>query len=296
VRLLLLIPSSSYRTEAYVEAARRLGIELTVASEQDSTFSAADNPGLLTLDFADPVEASEVVAHFAEEHAIAAVIGVDDATAVAAARIAQALGLPHNSPEAVAGAGDKYLQRERLGKAGVQIPQFRRVAVDQDGAGLATTLEFPVVLKPIHLSASRGVMRADSEQEFLRCRDRLIAILSEPDVCDQGGAGHFLIEGYVNGPEYALEGLLVNGVFHELALFDKPDPLNGPFFEETIYTTPSRVGTEIHKELGTSIVLVTHDEALARLAHETVVLRDGQLVADQARRLHHPRQRKGVSG
>jgi ATP-grasp domain/L-amino acid ligase C-terminal domain 2 len=52
------------------------------------------------------------------------------------------------------------------------------------------------------------------------------------------------VEDFVAGREVAVEGLLTAGRLRVLALFDKPDPLNGPFFEETIYVTPSRLRRE----------------------------------------------------
>ena len=249
MRLLLLIPTSSYRTEAFVEAARRLGVDLTVASELDSTLATAGDPGLLTLEFGDLAAAVEAAVRFAATHPLHGVVGVDDGTVVVAARIADALGLPHHSPDAAAAAGSKYRQRAILGQAGVPVPDFRRISIDDDPVAVAGSLAFPVVLKPLHLSASRGVMRADSAEEFTRAHARLLAILREPDVRTTDDAKHFLVESFVAGPEYALEGLVVAGRLHQLALFDKPDPLDGPFFEETIYTTPSRASADVQQAL-----------------------------------------------
>ena len=233
-RLLLLLPSTTYRTTAFVEAARRLGAELTVASERPSTLEAANPAGLLTLDFQHPDRAADEAHAFARQHPIDAVVGVDDDSAVVAAAVAERLRLKGNPLSAAVAARDKHRQRQMLAAAHVPVPGFALHRLDEDARELATKVVYPCVLKPLRLSASRGVIRADDPAAFVAAHTRLSAILAG---CDTG----FLVEDFVPGYEVALEGLLVNRRLHVLALFDKPDPLDGPFFEETIYLTPSRV-------------------------------------------------------
>ena len=241
-RVLLLLPTSTYRTTAFVEAARRLGAQLTVASERPSTFEAAQPDGLLTLDFQHPERAADAARRFATEHPIAGVVAVDDDTAVAQAAIAAALGLSGNPVAAARAARDKHQQRMLMSAAGVAVPQFSLQAIDADPRTLAATTRYPCVLKPLRLSASRGVIRANDSAEFVAAHSRLSRILAAPEFAGCGEwADQFLVEDFVPGPEVALEGLLVSGRLHVLALFDKPDPLDGPFFEETIYVTPSRL-------------------------------------------------------
>ena len=233
-RLLLLLPTTTYRTTAFVEAARQIGVELTVASEQPSTLEGANPAGLLTLDFQNLSRAADTVLAFAREHPLHGVVGVDDDTAILAAGIAERLKLRGNTVQAAMAARDKHQQRQLLAKAGVPIPRFMLRKLDEDSAAIASTIAYPCVLKPLCLSASRGVIRADNAKSFALAHGRLKAIVAEP------GAG-FLIEEFIPGYEVALEGLVVNRRLHVLALFDKPDPLDGPFFEETIYVTPSTV-------------------------------------------------------
>jgi len=241
-RVLLLLPTSTYRTTAFVEAARRLGAPLTVASERPSTFEAAQPESLLTLDFADPEGAAAAALRFAREHPIAGVAAVDDDTAVAQAAIARALGLKGNPMDGALAARDKFLQRARLFDWRATIPRFQLYELDVRAAALAATVRYPCVLKPLRLSASRGVIRANDPTEFVAAHTRLKRILEAPEFAGCGEwAARFLVEDFVPGPEVALEGLLVQGRLHVLALFDKPDPLDGPFFEETIYVTPSRL-------------------------------------------------------
>jgi biotin carboxylase len=249
-RLLLLLPTTTYRTGAFVDAATRLGVELSVASERDSAFSDKESKGLLTLDFRSPRDIAATVREFAARHPVGAVFGVDDETAVAAAHAARALGLRHNPLGAVEAAGDKHRQRQVLAAAGVLEPRCELRTVDEDPRELAQAVEYPCVLKPLDLSASRGVIRANDPEEFVAAHGRLTAILRAPDVVEQGRVtDRFLVEEFVPGPEFALEGLLVDGELRVLALFDKPDPLDGPYFEETIYVTPSRSPASVREEL-----------------------------------------------
>jgi biotin carboxylase len=241
-RLLLLLPSTTYRTTAFVAAARRIGVDLTVASERPSTLEAANPAGLLTLDFQHPERAADDAHVFARRYPIDAVVGVDDDTAVVAAAVAERLHRKGNPLHAAEAARDKHRQRELLAEHGVPAPRFSLHLLDEDPQEIARAIVYPCVLKPLRLSASRGVIRADDPAAFVAAHARLKAILKQPDAAACGEpAWQYLVEDFVPGYEVALEGLLVNRRLHVLALFDKPDPLDGPFFEETIYVTPSQV-------------------------------------------------------
>ncbi|MFQ6046926.1 MAG: ATP-grasp domain-containing protein [Gemmatimonadales bacterium] len=259
-RLLLLLPTTTYRTEAFVSAALRLDVDLTVAADHQSTFAYREPERLLQLEFGDPERAIERAKLFAARYPVSAVFGVDDRTALLAAMIAEALGLAHAPVAAVQAAGDKYRQRVLLREAGVPVPDFELVPIDsstpralpgiQRTAYSAQRFSFPCILKPLHLSASRGVIRADNKEEFARAHERLISILESRDVVEEvGRADSYLVESYIEGPEFALEGIVVDGRLRVLALFDKPDPMEGPFFAETIYVTPSRQPQSVRQEL-----------------------------------------------
>ena len=259
-RLLLLLPTTTYRTEAFVEAATRLGVELVCASERPSTFEALAPDSLLTLDFADPGASADTIAQFAARRPIDAVVPVDDLTTVVAAAISQRLGLKANSLPAVVTARDKHAMRRCLSEAGVPVPRFRLLRLADDPAVLARQIDYPCVLKPLALSASRGVIRANDAQEFVAALHRIAAILESvqaplPDEARRA----LLVEEFIPGGEVALEGLLIGGTLHVLAIFDKPDPLDGPFFEETIYVTPSRLPQAVQAR----IAVVSRDACAA---------------------------------
>jgi biotin carboxylase len=241
-RLLLLVPTTTYRTEDFVEAARRLDVDLVVAAERPNTLSRALPDHLLTLPFRDPAAAAALMREYARTRPVAAVVPVDDATTVVGAAIGQALGLRANALSAVSATRNKQAMREALARSGVRQPGFAVFSVTDDPLGIAKRSRFPCVLKPLVLSASRGVIRADSPSEFAAAWRRIAAILGEPDVQAMGAdASKILVEDFVPGVEISLEGMLTEGALATLAIFDKPDPLDGPFFEETIYVTPSRL-------------------------------------------------------
>src|SRR5512143_2425610 len=250
-RVLLLLPTTTYRTKAFMDAALKLGVEVVAASEEPSTLAAKNPEGLLTLDFYAPERASHQAREFAERLPIDAIIPVDEDTAVVAASVADALRLPHNSLEAATTAKNKRQMREVLSRSGVQVPRYWHFSLDEDPREIATRVSYPCVVKPVFLSTSRGVMRADNEEEFGGIVRRLDRIVSNPKLARRGGAlvREALVEEFIPGFEVAVEGLVSNGKFRALAIFDKPDPLDGPFFEETIYVTPSRLGRGVQQQI-----------------------------------------------
>jgi len=246
LRVLLLIPTTTYRTEDFVAAAAKLDVEMVVASERPNVLEAALPDNLLTLDFADPLKAARSVADFARRHPVDAVVPVDDRTTVVGAAIAERLGLRSSSVEAVSTTRNKHRMREAFARAGVRSPRFILLNVADDPEAAAERATYPCVLKPTVLAGSRGVIRADDPAEFVAAFRRIEAILAESEMAGLGdGREEVLVEEFIPGREVALEGLLVGGELHVLALFDKPDPLDGPYFEETIYVTPSRLPEDV---------------------------------------------------
>lgn len=191
---------------------------------------------------------------------------MDDDTAVLAGVLAVALGLPANPVGALEATRDKYRQREVLGRHGLPVPGFTLHDVQDDLEAIAREAPYPCVVKPLRLSASRGVIRANSPAELLAAARRLAGILAQPDVAAACGetAGAFLVEEYVPGVEVALEGLLVAGELRPLALFDKPDPLEGPFFEETIYVVPSAMAADAQRQLAETVARAARALGLVR--------------------------------
>jgi biotin carboxylase len=238
--VIALMSPASYRGEAFAASADRIGIDLVRAIDLPAPLAPGDG---LWLDFADPDAAVSRVVRFARERPVAAILAIDDRGAEIAARASGALGLAHNDPDAALAARDKFIMRQRLDAGGVPVPAYRRFPATTDAATISDEVPYPCVVKPLLLSGSRGVIRADTPGEFAAAFARTRAII---EASGMPAADHFiLVERFVPGFEVALEGLLTNGALQTLALFDKPDPLDGPFFEETIYVTPSRLPGEV---------------------------------------------------
>ena len=246
-RVLLLIPSASYRAPDFMAAAQRLGVEVVVGTDRRNPLENAEAGRLVALDFMAPEHGADQIEAFATTHPLDTIVAVDDGGTLLAAHAARRLELPHNGVTAVEATRDKSRMRARLEAAGVPGPAWCVVPTaiaDADLDALARTLDYPVVAKPLALSASRGVIRADTPAEFIVAFRRITAILATPEAteeCGEAFADRVLVEGYLPGVEVSIEGLLDDGTLRVLAIFDKPDPLVGPFFEETIYVTPSRL-------------------------------------------------------
>ena len=227
-RVVLLMPSGAYRAKDFLAAASAVGAEVVVASDREQALAG---PGAFAVPYDRPDEAAEAIAGVG---GVDAAVAVDDRGVVVAAMASERLGLPHNPVEAVALTRDKAAQREALAAAGLAQPAFALVGPGDAPAGVP----FPVVVKARSLSGSRGVIRADSAEEARAAAERVRAILAD---AGEDPEEPLLVESFVPGAEVAVEGLLRGGSLDVLAVFDKPDPLDGPFFEETIYVTPSRL-------------------------------------------------------
>ncbi len=232
-----MLPTATYRAGDFVDAAAKLGAEVVVGSEHRQALSESMGDRAITLSLRQPLRAADQIARLAERSPLDAVVAVDDGGTRAAAVASERLGLRGNPLDAVERARDKAAMREAFAAAGVPQPDFRVVRNGEDVARLAEELGPPVVVKPLTLSMSRGVIRADDPAAAAEAATRVRAILAD---AGEEPAARLMVERFVPGPEVAVEGLLRDGRLELLAVFDKPDPLDGPYFEETLYVTPSR--------------------------------------------------------
>ena len=269
-RVMLLIPTASYRAPDFMSAADQLGLDVVVASDVDQPLADMYPGRWLTLPYHDLEAGARAVARYADRFPLDAVVAVDDPGTVLAAYASSELQLTGNSPESVIGTRDKSALRRALDAHGVRSPWWQVFRFDEPSP--ASKLDYPVVIKPLGLNGSRGVMRANDPASFERALARLARMLQSKSAREECGdlVDRYLVEGFIPGVEVALEGLLRDGELHTLAVFDKPDPLDGPFFEETIYVTPSRLPDEDVQE-----VVET-----SRRSADALGLRDGPLHAE----------------
>jgi biotin carboxylase len=240
-RVLLLAQTTGYQTRAFGDAAERLGVDLVFATDRCHVLEDPWRDGAIPIRFFDQDGSVAAILEASASRGLDGVLAVGDRSTVIAARVLEALGLPGHPPAAAGTASNKELTRRQLAGAGLPAPWFIVTPIAADPSAIAPTLPFPCVVKPLALSGSRGVIRADDPEAFAAAFGRLRTLLQSPEVRAERNDAHdrALVEGFIPGREYALEGLMNHGTLQVLALFDKPEPLDGPFFEETIYVTPS---------------------------------------------------------
>lgn len=224
-----------YQVRIFTEAAKRIGLQIKLITDRCHQLEDPWGDEAIPLQFDNPDLAS-LPALKAD-----GIIGVGDRPAYIASLIAERLGIPFHPPIAMEHAKNKFMAREKFAAAGLQTPWYQLFNAAEDAASVSNEVPYPCVLKPIGLSASRGVIRANDPGEFVTAFIRIRKLLRAPDVKDD----RILVESFIPGREFAVEGVMCNGKFQLLAIFDKPDPLDGPFFEETIYITPSSASVEI---------------------------------------------------
>lgn len=240
-RFLLISQPNSYRIAPYINAARSMGLEVLIASRGEHSLITEVHAGL-HIDLDEQTAALDTILKEAAIKPFAGILGSDDSTVELAALAASQLKLPHNPPAAAQISRRKDLARAHLALAGCPVPLHCLIDLSQPLLKQIKGLPWPCVIKPLNMSASRGVIRANNEQEFIAACVRIKDIIA--DMGDEFEQNHVLVEDYIDGIEVAYEGLLQEGVLTTLALFDKPDPLQGPYFEETIYVTPSTLDTK----------------------------------------------------
>jgi biotin carboxylase len=250
-RVLLLATTTGYQIRSFGKAAERLGVRLMFASDRCDQLEDPWWDQAIPIRFHEERVAIETVMHACPGARPDAVIAVGDRPTVLAAHLNAAFGHAGNPPSAAAASRNKLAARAAFRAAGLPTPPFRDVSLQDDPEMLARTIAYPAVIKPLSLSGSRGVMRVNDDGEFTSAFARLRTLMQSPDIRIERDAAHdrALIEGFVPGAEYAVEGVLTQGAFQPFAIFDKPDPLDGPFFEETIYVTPSRRSEQVQQRI-----------------------------------------------
>jgi len=247
-RILVIAPHGSYRTSAFITAAHRLGVKVLLVSEGKHSI-VSDYAQGLHIDPTDEAGALALILAEAANESVAAIVATDDSTTELAAQAARQLGLPHNPPTAVKLARRKDKARACLSAAGLPVPEHRCIYLDQPLQEQLEAVVYPLVIKPVGMSGSRGVIRVNNQTELNQAVQRIQTMLQQEIHTDPDAARLLLLEKFIPGDEVAVEGMLSGGELQVLTVFDKPDPLNGPYFEETYYTTPSRHAHDTLDEL-----------------------------------------------
>jgi biotin carboxylase len=250
-RLLILASKLGYQTRSFAEAARALGVDVVFASDRCHQLDDPWSDGAIAVRFDQAEEAARRIVQQSLVRPVDGLIALGDHPIKAAAVAARALRITYISPEAVENCRSKLRQREVFRTAGLPVPAFFSFRLDKRLEKILPRVAFPCVVKPLRLAASQGVIRANTPEEFRAAVERIKILLASPEiqVTHEAELDRLLVERYIPGAEVAVEGLLTRGKLRILAIFDKPDPLEGPFFEETIYVTPSRLPAEMQERI-----------------------------------------------
>src|SRR6266446_2109508 len=247
--LLLFTAKLGYQTRSFEDAARKLGVQLVYVTDRCHQLENPWGDQAIAVHFESPEAAAYAVMESLRSQDVAGILALGDRPAAAAAYAGRGLGIHYNHPATVEACRSKLRMREIFRDAGLSVPWFRTLPIDPTPEPALLGLSYPCVLKPLSLSASQGVVRANNREEFLAAAARVRRLLQSPEILAtrEANLDQMLVEGYIPGREVAVEGLVSGGTLRVLAIFDKPDPLEGPYFEETIYVTPSRLpDTELH--------------------------------------------------
>lgn len=252
-RVLVFAGKLGYQTRSFDAAARKLGVELAFVTDRCHQLDDPWGDRAIAVHFEVPEVAAYTVLEEVRKsgESVDGILALGDRPAVAAAYVARGLGLAYNHPAAVEACQNKLRMREVFRDAGLRVPWFRALGLQPVPEPALLGISYPCVVKPLSLSASTGVIRANNREEFLGAAARVRRVLESPEILASREAhlDQMMVEGYIPGREVAVEGLLIDGELRVLAIFDKADPLEGPFFEETIYVTPSRLGAAREKEI-----------------------------------------------
>ena len=250
-RVLLIATTTGYQIRSFGEAAEKLGVRLVFASDRCDRLEDPWWDQAIPVRFHEEARSVDAVVAACAGAAPDGIIAVGDKPVVVGAHLARAFGLPWHPPEAAAISRNKLRSRRAFKAAGLPTPWFESMSIDADARSFADRVCYPAVVKPLALSGSRGVMRVDNAAECVAAFGRLRALLDSPDVRVERDEAHrqAVVESFISGAEYSVEGVLEHGRFRLLAIFDKPDPLDGPFFEETIYVTPSLAPDAVQRRI-----------------------------------------------
>ncbi len=251
-RLLILASKLGYQTRGFAQAAEKLGVDVVFGTDRCHKLEDPWGDRALALHFESARDAAAEIHRELEANPPDAALALGDRPTVTAAYAARAFGIIGNPPQAIETCHSKLRQRQALRDQGLPVPQFCSFRVTDDPALVASRVKFPCVVKPTLLSASQGVIRANDAAEFARAVARIRALVESPEIraLREPESQEVLVESYIPGAEVAVEGLIEKGVLRVLAIFDKPDPLEGPYFEETIYVTPSRLTADVQAAIG----------------------------------------------
>src|SRR5215467_7416118 len=198
-RILLFAAKLGYQTRSFEEAARNLGVELVYVTDRCHQLEDPWNDRALPVKFESPDAAALAVIENSRGTHVDAILAIGDRPIVAAAYAARGLGIAYSHPLSVEACRNKLRLREIFRDAGLRTPWFRSVPIHPRPEPALLGITYPCVLKPLSLSASQGVIRANDRGEFVAAAARIQKLLDSPEVraSREPNLGHMIVEGYI---------------------------------------------------------------------------------------------------
>ena len=233
-KLLLVIPENSYKSNDFVLTAEKLGIDFLIITDSDQ----------VTSQFGDTVIIQNFDENISDEtliklQKITHVLPVDHSGLKYAGYLVDLLGAKGNKLFAVEHSMNKFESRNTFNSIS-NIKAKNMIAKSLKDIESFTEKHGTSVLKPNFGSASKSVLKINN---FNQSKDYIINLMNDCE--DQ----EMIIEQYIEGTEYALEGNLINSNLNKITIFDKPIEYKEPYFEESIYITPSELPEELQNQI-----------------------------------------------
>ena len=233
-KLLLVIPENSYKSNDFVTAAEKLDLDFLVITDSQQV-SGQFSDTVIIHSFNKELE-NDVREKLKD---VTHILPVDHSALKFSAYLVDLLNVKGNNTKSINNAMNKLESRNifnsiseiKIQNAIVKTIEDIELFLNENGTS---------VLKPIYGTASKSVIKIHSIKENKTAVEKLMQDCSDQDL---------IIEEFVDGSEYALEGNLINSELNKIVIFDKPINYKEPYFEESIYIAPTEIPDETQKEV-----------------------------------------------
>ena len=233
-KLLLVIPENSYKSNDFVTSAEKLDLDFLVITDSQQVFGQFSDT-VIIHGFDEELE-NDVKEKLQD---VTHILPVDHSALKFSAYLVDLLKAKGNNTKSINTAMNKFESRNifnsiseiKIQNAIVNKIEDIEIFINENGTS---------VLKPIYGTASKSVIKVESFQENKAEVEKLMQDCSDQDL---------IIEEFVDGSEYALEGNLINSELNKIVIFDKPINYKEPYFEESIYIAPTEIPDKTQKEI-----------------------------------------------
>jgi biotin carboxylase len=226
--VLLVLGSGHQQFREYLLAAAAATAPVWLFDPTGASWQRPYVRGSTALDVFDPDTAVRAARRLAADVPVLGVLCWHEGVILSAAHVAESLRLPGPGVDAVRACRDKSRTRVALRAAGIPQPEFALASTVDDTRTAADRIGYPLVLKPLSLGASQGVVAAAGPDEL----PWALAVARDAHQAGMTNTGAVLVEQYVPGPEISVDAVVADGAYRPFALARKRLGAE-PFFEET---------------------------------------------------------------